>query len=342
MSHGNERDFDSCLPKNAKTKVYITVDTEASIAGCFSNPTKNRPQLERPVFGYVNNQSQGLGFILETLKQYQQVATFFTESLQSRYFGQEPMSRVAQLIKSYHQDLQLHVHPCWTNFEAGRLISSKLNDHSTGRSVNELVDIFADAIARFNDFGFGDPVAVRTGNFSTGLDTFKAFSQLGIKASSNIATELHRPIEPQLQLTNGIHLIEQIIELPLTTFNSYSPIGVPRRRSMAITACSFNEIKRILLQAHQQQLQHVCILTHPFEFFKTKGTTIATNRLNQQRLMQLCQFIQCNQDKFETATFSQLAQQKSHQTAINQSSLNGSYPLAIARASQNFLYDTLS
>ena len=55
------------MPKLKRTKVYITVDTEASIAGCFSDPSRYQPLLDEPVFGYVNGQSEALGFILRTL-----------------------------------------------------------------------------------------------------------------------------------------------------------------------------------------------------------------------------------------------------------------------------------
>ena len=329
------------ITAQSKVHVYITIDTEASIAGAFADPQYKTPQLELPVFGYVDKQSHGLGFILDTLKNTEQVATFFTESLQSRYFGHEPMAKVAQLIVEHGQDLQLHVHPCWTNFTDSMMMSRKENDHSTGRSVAELSDIFSDAMQRFNQFGCNEAVAVRTGNFSTGIDTFQAFNNVGIKASSNIAVDIAPPIEPSLHLSNGLHNVEGIIELPLTTFASYSPVGAPRKRSMAVTACSFSEMSTVLEQAYQQGLDSVCILTHPFEFFRHNQSKISANKLNQQRFMQLCSYLQANSDKFVTSTFAQLATRDIAQLSAPSVQLQGSYHQALVRAGQNFIGDKI-
>ena len=60
--------------------VYLTVDTEASIAGCFSAPEQYQPLLSEPVDGNVDGVSEALGFLLRTLQQARLQATFFTET----------------------------------------------------------------------------------------------------------------------------------------------------------------------------------------------------------------------------------------------------------------------
>jgi len=329
------------MPKLKRTKVYITVDTEASIAGCFSDPSRYQPLLDEPVFGYVNGQSEALGFILRTLKESELKATFFTESLQGRYFGNDKMARVAEQIIAHGQDLQLHVHPCWTNFEEGAVVSTVYNDHATGRSVSELVSIFSEAIDRFVQWGFGKPVAVRTGNFSAGLDTFQAFSQLDIKSSSNISIELCPAKEKELHLNLGVHNIHGVLELPLTTYSTFNFQGKAKPRSLTITATSTSEMLSILEQAHAQQLDNICILTHPFEFIKRDDfqfNNMGVHKLNQQRFQALCQFIEKNNDRFETAIFKDLTLNnvKSYPDNIV---LRSSYIQSLIRASQNFIYD---
>ena len=332
------------MSDHKRTKIFITIDTEASIAGCFSNPQQNTPLLEEPTYGYVNGQSEALGFIIRTLNKNNLQGTFFTESLQGRYFGNERMAKVAETIINGGQDLQLHVHPCWTNFEQGSVVSTAYNDHSTGRSVNELVDIFSEAVDRFKQWGFGEPVAVRTGNFSSGLDTYQALSQLNMKSSSNVAIELCPPKEPELHLNHGIFNINGMVELPLTTYSTFNFRAKPTLRSFAVTATSIAEMKSLLDQAYEQELESVCILTHPFEFITRadfRFTNMGVHTLNQNRFEQLCKYIASNSDRFETGIFKHLTQSdvKNYEKEIV---LESTYFQSLYRAGQNFVYDKMA
>lgn len=323
-------------------QIYLTVDTEASIAGAFADQHK-RPQLSGPVDCMVGTQSEGLGFLLRTLQRYELQATFFTESLQSRYFGTAPMQQRAAQIVEAGQDLQLHVHPCWLSFTNGQQNDVPPNDASTARKPAQLVAIFQEAVERFTAWGFGHPVAVRTGNFSVGLDTFSACRQAGLRYSSNIAAPLYPNLPAALQLHSGFHLIDGVLELPLSSFWSYSLTGKPQRRIMAITACSKTELQQALAQAWQQGLSAVCILTHPFEFAKTldeQAGVYRRNRLNQHRFDALCQLIASQPERYRCATFAGLPTAKipAPQTEIR---LRNSYPQMLLRTLQNGFNDVI-
>ncbi|MGP9801177.1 polysaccharide deacetylase [Rheinheimera sp. NSM] len=337
--------MDTAPTNKAALQVYITVDTEASIAGAFADPLHCRPLLDGPVDGEVNGQSEALGFLLRTLQHYNLTATFFTESLQNRYFGIAPMQRRAGQILDAGQDLQLHVHPCWLNFADGRLISPTPNDASTGRPLTELTAIFQEARQRFIDWGFGAPVAVRTGNFSTGLDTFAACAAAGLQYSSNIAAALlPRGADAQLQRYYGFSQLHGVTELPLTSFQSYRLNGAPCQRIMAITACSVAEMTGALQQAWQQGLTAVCILTHPFEFIKRRNGRFEqcrVNRLNQSRFEALCRFIAEQPQRFSSCTFGQLPQQQLSYGAAAEVKLRGSYRQMVQRSVQNLINDHL-
>lgn len=324
-------------------QVFLTVDTEASIAGCFDNPLQSPPLLSEPIDGVVNGTSEALGFLLRTLQQYQLTATFFTESLQNRYFGIAPMQkRVAQILEA-GQDVQLHVHPCWLNFADGRLIHPKPDDRSTGRPQEELVAIFAEAKQRFSDWGFGAAKAVRTGNFSTGMDTFIACKEAGLLFSSNIAVALRPPREVSLRENQyGFQLIAGVTELPLTSFRSYRLSGQAADRIMAITACSFAEMVSALEQAYEQGLQAVCILTHPFEFITKcnfRFDRMRANRLNQERFRLLCDFLARNNRKYQCVTFGELDTTEVQYTNDTDARLCGSYPQMLLRTAENIRND---
>lgn len=337
--------MDTAPTNRAALQVYITVDTEASVAGAFADPQRNRPLLDGPVDGMVNGKSEALGFLLRTLQAYGLHATFFTESLQNRYFGVAPMQRRAEQILAAGQDLQLHLHPCWLNFADGKLIHPQPNDASTGRPLNELIAIFQEARQRFTDWGFGAPVAVRTGNFSTGRDTFAACAAAGLHYSSNIAAALlPANADAELQRYYGFCQLDGVTELPLTSFNSYRLNGSRCQRIMAITACSVTEITGALQQAWQQGLSAVCILTHPFEFIKRRNGSFeqcSVNQLNQSRFTALCRFIATQPARFSACTFGGLPQQQPKYGAAASVELRGSYRHMLQRTVQNVLNDHL-
>jgi len=77
-----------------KTDVCLTFDVEFTIGGAFSDPANKQPVSERSVFCDVDGESQGLGFILNTLSKHKLTATFFVEALNFHYFGDSPMSGI--------------------------------------------------------------------------------------------------------------------------------------------------------------------------------------------------------------------------------------------------------
>lgn len=324
--------------------IFITVDTEASIGGCFTYPDKYLPLFEEPVDGMVAGQSEALGFLLRTLKRYQLTATFFTESLQARYFGVAPMQRRVHDIVAAGQDVQLHLHPCWLNFEDGKLKHKKQKDVCTKLPADELLAVFSEACQRFADWGIGKPIAVRTGNFSTGTDTFVASKAAGLSYSSNLAAGLRLSEEPALQYHHGFQSIAGMTELPLTSFGSYKINGKRTHRIMAIAACSSAEMLSALGQAYAQGLDAICILTHPFEFIRVDNfryENMRVNRLTQGRFVRLCEFIANNSHQFQCQTFTGLSNKDIQFQVRPRKNVACSYAQMLVRATQNAAHDRL-
>jgi len=95
-----------------RTEVCLTIDTEFSIAGAFADPVNRRPVGEARVYCPAQGEDCGLPFILRTLARFAVPATFFVETLNTAYFGDAPMRRIAETIVAAGQDAQLHLHPC--------------------------------------------------------------------------------------------------------------------------------------------------------------------------------------------------------------------------------------
>jgi hypothetical protein len=325
-----------------KVDVLLTVDTEASIAGTFANPSKNAPILHPMVAASVNGRSEGLGFLLRTLGEYRVKATFFVESLQTRFFGIDPMRRYVDEIVAEDHDVQLHLHPCWQNFRDGRLLSTQPADHCTGRSLEELREIFSEAILHFQQWGHGDPLAVRTGSFSVGVDTFRAIEEAGLRVTSNVSLALNPPSDPSLHFHYHYQQVGKVLEVPLTPIASYRPHGSVVFRPLTITACSTGELTSALRQAWEQNFDMVCVLTHPFEFVSRANRTagkVRVNSTNQRRLIELCDFLNSYPERYRLVTFRDLAKRTDVPTGRTDGQLQGSYLSMLLRSAENVLTD---
>jgi len=291
------------------TEVCLTIDTEFSIAGAFSDPQRFLPRGETNVYCPVHGRSEGLGFILKTLGQYGHKATFFIETLHTLYFGDQPMGHIVEDIMSHGQDLQLHLHPCWVTFRhpdwSNRLHIDPPNDDCSVRSKDELIEYISQGCDAMVNWGAARPKALRTGNLIAARVIYNAMFETGIFLSSNVATGHNPPKEKSLNFFSGRHLVESVMEIPATSYFQFSIGGYKSARMLAITATSWPEMKSLLWAAHKNGLSQVVIVTHPFEFAKNmnNGESWVRNRVNQRRLQDLCEFIAEHDNYFKMATF---------------------------------------
>lgn len=289
------------------TQICITIDTEFSIAGHFDNPESRKPISTPIVYGQANNGNNGLGFILETFNQYKIDATFFVETANTRYFGDQPMGKVINDIFQEKQDVQLHIHPVWLSFGNDKDKSTfPRQDSCSGQSYSDLKRVFGVCIESFKRLTGVTPIAIRTGNLQADLTTYQVMRDLGVGLSSNIATGVFTPTDEKLQLDAGRHLIEGVTEVPVLSYQDFNLFGKRHKKSLQITSCSWPEMKKILSCARSLGIEQVVILTHPFEFFKNSDSTYRhtiRNRVNQDRLSKLCRFINDHDQDFVSANF---------------------------------------
>lgn len=292
-----------------RTDVTITVDTEFSIAGAFDDFERHKPLAEEVVYCAVKGRSHGLGYILDVFQHYGVTATFFTEAVNVRYFGLNRMGDIARRIAAAGQDVQLHVHPCWAAFEEGRLLPYGLgarNDSCAGRKPDDLRRIIEIGLQAFAAWGMPRPVALRTGSFMTDRNVYKIMAGLDLPLASNIGMGVLTPAEPALRLTGGRHFIDGVMEVPVLAFEDMPGVRPDHLRPLQVTACSWAEIRSVLLAARAAKAENVVILTHPFEYVKKRDfrySRLTRNRVNQMRLARLCAFLKDNERDFRTITF---------------------------------------
>ena len=327
--------------------ICITIDTEFSIAGAFTSPAERRPIGEINVTCPAAGREQGLGFLLETFEKFGILATFFVEALQVCHFGDAPMRGVVERILAARQDVQLHLHPCWLLFRdpdwSGHLTSDRPGDRCDGCSDQELDDMLTVGLDALRRMGVPDPIALRTGSLRVDREVYRAMSRFGLRIASNIGLAAFRPKDPALALTGGRHRIDGVIELPVLTYRQ-PPIGGRPLGLLSITGTSWLETRSLLRRASEAGTRTIVVLTHPFEFIKGDRLhphTWQPNRVNQNRLTRLCDFISRNPHEFRAVSISSAAPRWVAEPEERAPDLAVPAPLAFLRMAENRANDLI-
>ena len=325
-----------------RTEVSITIDTEFSIAGAFSDPANHKPVGEEQVVCRIDGQEHGLGFLLETFARYGTSATFFVEALNTAYFGDGPMGAIVERILTAGQDAQLHLHPCWAFFRhedwIERLKQESPSDRCDGRAVGELEALIGLGLEAFERWRAPRPIALRTGNLLADRTVYQAMARQGLRLASNLGVAYQPPADPSLNLSGGRHWIDGVLELPILSYTQLAVGGRRWRRMLAITASSSGEIEALLWQARAAGISPIVVITHPFEFIKggrAKGDKRQPNRINKARLERLCRFIAEHPDDFTSASFGAAGPAWLEAAPLDQPDLRAPLLPVLARMVQN-------
>ena len=205
--------------------------------------------------------------------------------------------------------------------------------------------VLGDGIAIFERWGLGRPVALRTGRLMVDRTVYQAMELAGIRVGSNVGLAVYRPADPALHFYSGIHQVGSVIEACITTYIDLALGNRSHYRTLTITGSSWNEMRTLLLRAHASKVESIAILTHPFEYVKYKRldfSGLLPNRINQQRLRRLCEFLRDHADCFEVATMGELA--AASRTASNADNVILKVPMlrAVERMVENSLNDRIS
>lgn len=289
-----------------KKVVIISFDAEFSINRAFIDPLHNKPCADR-IFSPNPEGTEGITDILNVLSNHQVKATFFTEVLNSYYFGSSKMHKYVKEMINHNQDIQLHTHPCWLIFKQknwqNNLKERLIRDDFDHTSHEDIVKIIKDCLAIFNSWDLPPPIAFRAGNLHPKLDLYNALHELNFKISSSIDIPIYKPKEKKLQISNELAFFHHIAEFPVT---SYQSMGY-RDKALTITGSSFHEIKSVLQQSIKCTRSPVIILSHIHEFIKInpKNGLVRRNKLNLGRLNSLCEYVKESPD-FEFKAFCDL------------------------------------
>lgn len=328
-----------------KTKVCITIDTEFSIAGAFTD-TRYAPIGEQRVLCDVEGKSEGLGFMLGCFERNGITATFFVEAAQRHYFKNDPMAPIARRLHASGHEVQLHVHPCWSMFQHDdwkeRIRTTKRVDAFAGRSEDDSYQLIKDGMAAFSDWGVPAPTVFRSAGLQHDATLYKAQARAGIPYSSHIGMAIFNSGDTDYALYGGRHERHGIVECPVLSFCDWRLAGRRHLKTLTITGTSFAETRTLLERAQKAGIEQVVILTHPFEYVQFgnfRMNEVRTHRVNQRRLTQLCEYLAGAGDRFETCGVGAAASAPRNAASANNVLLEGRTVQALPRIAGQFAYE---
>ncbi|HSW08974.1 polysaccharide deacetylase family protein [Aquabacterium sp.] len=281
--------------------VYLSFDVEVWCNGWSQLDERFPAAFERYVYGRSSRGEYALPKTLEILQRNGLRGVFFVEPLFAARFGQSYLARIVRMIEAAGQDVQLHLHPEWTD----EIRPPILDDVSVKRQhLSFYTPDEQTALIRFGkqllETETGRPVsAFRAGSFAANAGTYGALRRNGITVDSSI-NEAWSGSAADIDAGQRCALpglIDGVVSYPLTVFRD----GFGRLRPAQVGACSFAEMRAALSGAADRGREHFVIVSHNFEMLRP-GSSEPDN-IVVRRFETLCAWLSAQRDRFRVGSF---------------------------------------
>jgi hypothetical protein len=260
----------------------------------------------RYVYGRSSKGSFALPMTFEILREYGCRATFFVEPLFACRFGGAPLAEIVGLIRQADHDVQLHLHPEWTDEARPPILPGAFTkrQHLFQYSYEEQSSLVSRGKAMLEAAAAPNVVAFRAGNYGCNRDTLHALKQNAIRFDSSFNPSRAWSGVDFSATERGHHVthIAGVSEYPITVYKD----GLSRWRSVQLGSTSASEMLHLLRQAHRQQRRAFVIVSHNFELL-VPGTT-NPDPIVVRRFKALCRFLAENRGDFRVVTFPDLSE----------------------------------
>lgn len=280
--------------------VYLTFDIEVWCRGWDDLDGQFPASFERYVYGRSAQGEYALPKTLEILARHGLRGVFFVEPLFAARFGIQYLRTIVELIRAGGHDIELHLHPEWTDEIQPRPFPGAVNkrQHLSYYSLEEQTTLIRMGLDLLAQVGCTGIKAFRTGSFACNSDTFRALGACGLGIDSSLNSEYGDSggdLRGKIDL-NRPQVLEGISVLPMTVFRD----GRGRLRPAQLGSCSLAEFRAALDSAHALGSDHFVILSHNFEMLKQQSS--APDPLVVKRFEGLCAYLARHPDRFRVAT----------------------------------------
>jgi hypothetical protein len=249
--------------------VYLSFDIEVWCNGWDRLDANFPSSFERYVYGRSRHGEFALPQTLQILTAHGLRGVFFVEPLFATRFGIEPLREIVSLIQGAGHEVQLHLHPEWTD-EALQPLLPKVTgkrQHLIHYDLNEQRSLIAHGLRLLKSAGVERITAFRAGSFAANRNTYSALRDNGlfIDSSLNRCHEVSGRDLRSAEHLDGVSVIEGVTSLPVTVFED----GFGRLRPAQVGACGARELASALDSAERRGHEHFMIVSHNFEMLRS-------------------------------------------------------------------------
>lgn len=304
-----------------RTKLYLTVDVEASMGGAWGDPRLRPVGAERRVFCRTGGKDYGIGWQCRQLRERDLKATFFCEVLSSLVLGEDDTRSYLEFLLEEEQDVQLHVHPnfyfyaekVWADVNKTDYAAPAQPDNLAAMATEDQAKILGVSVDIFKYLTGKEPIAFRAGGYMADERTLSILARLGLRIDSSWNPVFHRrgSFPAERLPANRPFLLNGVLELPVTVVQD--PLPLPGKgsglRPLEVCALSSAEMQTALNQLHENGVSHVVIVHHSFACVKAKDIQyrqIRPDRMVMRRFTSLLDFLAENSSRFEVTAMGTL------------------------------------
>jgi hypothetical protein len=270
-------------------QLLLTFDVEVWCGSWVDLDDRFPSAFARYVYGHTKLGDFALPKTLEILDRHSVKAIFFVEPLFAARFGVRHLETIVSMIRSAGQDVQLHLHPEWTDEISPPPIvnASEKRQHLSYYSLEEQTSLVRLGLDLIEAAGAPRPISFRAGSFAANADTFSALRANGIFLDFSIdpSTPLSVADLRDGRDLSAAQVIDGVFSLPLTVFRD----GFGRIRHAQVGACSSGELVEAIESAAGLGRTHFVLLSHNFEMLKP-GTSVA-DKIVVSRFENLCRHL---------------------------------------------------
>lgn len=282
--------------------IFITIDTELWDFSPDPSPKSLHSSFDQLINGICADGEWGIPYQIDTLAKHGLKAVFFLESLMTPVVCPDQSRKLVSLIGDNGHDTEIHLHTEWLSLLSDNSLPQSKGKHIRHYTDEEQFNLIARCIDNLKAIGVESPSAFRAGNFGANSISLRALARNSILFDTSY-NQCY--IDDACRIpNNGIFIQPEmrdgVYEFPVMCFRDYPN----HLRPLHLQACSFDEIKHVLLSAYHKKWKSCVIVTHSFETLNSKRN--GRDPIVCKRLELLCEFLSENSDKFRTLGFSDI------------------------------------
>ncbi len=282
-------------------RVFLSFDIEVWCNGWQQLDEKFPAAFQRYVYGRSAAGAYALPETLAILQRHGLRGVFFVEPLFAARFGLAPLREIVGLIQDAGQEVQLHLHPEWTDEAREPLLPEVRGkrQHLSYYTLDEQSALIGHGLRLLREAGAAPICAFRAGSYAANRDSFRALARNGLRLDSSL-NRCGAVSGLDLRDAYGFDapfVCEGVSSFPVTVFSD----GLGRPRPAQVGACGAAELRSVLDRAERQGEQDFVIVSHNFEMLKSGRSD--PDWIVVRRFEALCAYLAAHPQRYQVRGF---------------------------------------